>query len=70
MEYQWGGTGWRTLLDANGSAVYDPSRYTMSLAFSQPVNPNSVNVQVVVGKKILNKWFYGSAQTQVFYRNS
>lgn len=72
VEYRYGSGGaWRTLLDANGSSVsYDPSRYTMSLAFTQPTNPNSVNVRVVVGKKILSKWYYGSATTQVFYRNA
>ena len=71
IEYQYGTAGtWNTLLDANGTAAYDATKYTMSLAFTQPVNPNSVNVRVVVGKKILSKWYYGSAATQVFYRNS
>ncbi len=72
IEYQYGSAGaWNTLLDANGSSLaYDATKYTMSLAFTAPVNPNSVNVRVVVGKKILSKWYYGSATTQVFYRNS
>jgi hypothetical protein len=71
VEYRFGAGGaWGTLLDANGAASYDPTKYTMSLAFTQPLNPNSVNVRVVVGKKILEKWYYGSASTQVFYRNA
>ena len=70
IEYRYGAAGtWQTLLDANGSPVYDPTKYTMSLAFTQPANPNSVNVRVV-GKKILSKWYYGSVATQVFYRNA
>lgn len=71
IEYRYGSAGvWNTLLDANGAAPYDPAKYTMSLEFTQPVNPNSVNVRVVVGKKILERWHYGSAATQVFYRNA
>lgn len=72
VEYRYGAAGtWRTLLDPNGASLsFDPSRYTMSLQFTQPLNPNSVNVRVVVGKRILQKWYYGSASTQVFYRNA
>lgn len=75
IEYQRGSGGsWTTLLDPNGSAAYDASKYTTSLSFTAPTNPNSVNVRVVVGKRIrnnnTNKWFYGSAGTQVFYRNA
>ena len=70
IEYQYGGNAWRTLLDANGTLAYDPAKYTMSLSFTAPAVPNSVNVRVVVGKKILSRWYYGSAATQVFYRNT
>ncbi len=71
IEYQRGsGATWVTLLDPNGAAAYDATKYTTSLVFTAPVNPNSVNVRVVVGKKILDRWYYGSAASQVFYRNA
>lgn len=72
VEYRYGAAGaWNSLLDPNGTSVAnDPTRYTMSLAFTDPATPNSVNVEVVVGKRILDRWYYGSAATQVFYRNA
>lgn len=70
IEYRYGGSAWRELLDANGAAAYNANNYTVSLEFSQPEVPDSVNVRVVVGKRILSRWFYGSAATQVFYRNA
>ncbi len=72
IEYQPGvNAAWTTLLDPNGAAAYDPTSYTTSLRFLQPANPNSVQVQVVVGKrqKTSGRWNYGSASTQVFFRN-
>lgn len=69
IEYRLGSAGaWRTILDPGGSG--DPAQYTTSLAFVQPLTPNSVEVRVVVGKKILDKWYYGSVSTHVFYRNA
>ncbi len=71
IEYQRGnGQAWSTLLDANGALAYDATKYTTTVNFSQPTNPNSVLVKVIVGKNILGRWYYGSAATQVFYRNA
>lgn len=71
IEYRYGTAGgWNTLLDPNGTTSYDPTQYTTSLSFTQPTNPNSVIVRVTVGKRILNRWYYGSATTQVYYRNA
>lgn len=79
IEYQRGAGGaWTTLLDPNGAAAYDATKYTTSVVFSQPTNPNSVQVKVIVGKYINNgknivnpgRWYYGTASTQVFYRNA
>lgn len=71
IEYQRGtGAAWTSLLDPNGAAAYDATKYSTSLIFTTPTNPNSVNVRVVIGKKILSKWYYGSASSQVFYRNA
>jgi hypothetical protein len=71
IQYQRGSGGtWLDLLDPNGTAAYDATKYTTSLSFTTPANPNSVIVRVVVGKKILSKWYYGSTSTQVFYRNA
>ena len=71
IQYQWGTNGaWTTILDANGAAAYDATKYTTTVNFTQPTNPNSVLVKVIVGKNILGRWYYGSAATQVFYRNA
>lgn len=71
IEYQRGSGGaWNTILDANGTAAYDATKYTTTVNFTQPANANSVLVKVVVGKSILGRWYYGSASTQVFYRNA
>ncbi len=71
VEYQRGvSAAWTTLLDVNGSEAQDATKYSTQVVFSQPVNANSVNLQVVVGKNILGKWHYGSASTQVYFRNS
>lgn len=72
VEYQYGSAGaWNTLLDPNGaSRSYDANMYTTSLSFTQPANNNSVVVRVVIGRKILDRWHYGSSSTQVFYRNA
>ena len=71
IQYQRGAGGaWTTLLDANGAAAYDATKYTTTVNFTQPVNVNSVLVKVIVGKNILGRWYYGSAATQIYYRNS
>ena len=72
IEYQRGSGGaWNTLLDANGSTVaYDATKYTTTVNFTQPTNANSVLVKVIVGKNILGRWYYGSAATQIYYRNA
>lgn len=71
VEYQRGSAGvWTEILDINGSEAHDPAKYSTQIRFTQPANVNSVNIQVVVGKKILDKWQYGSASTQVYFRNS
>ncbi len=71
IEYQRGaGQPWTTLLDPNGGAAYDATKYTTDLIFTQSTNPNSVLVKVIVGKNLLGRWYYGSASTQIFYRNA
>lgn len=70
IQYQRNGGAWQTLLDPNGNAAYDSTKVSTSLEFTQPANLNSVDVRVVVGKKIMNRWYYGSAETTVFYRNA
>jgi Tfp pilus assembly protein PilV len=71
IEYQRGtGQTWNTLLDPNGALAYDPSKYTTSISFTQPATANSVLLKVSVGKSILGRWYYGSASTEVFYRNA
>ena len=71
IEYQRGaGQAWTTLLDPNGAAAYDATKYTTNIVFTQPNTANSVLVKVIVGKSILGRWYYGSASTQVFYRNA
>ena len=71
IEYQRGANqAWTTLLDPNGSAAYDATKYTTNIVFTQPATANSVLLKVTVGKSILGRWYYGSASTQVFYRNA
>jgi len=71
IEYQRGnGQAWTTLLDANGALAYDSTKYTTIINFSPSANANSVLIKVIVGKNILGRWSYGSAATQVFYRNA
>ena len=71
IEYQRGAAqAWTTLLDPNGGAAYDATKYTTNIVFTQPNTANSVLVKVIVGKSILGRWYYGSASTQVFYRNA
>ena len=70
IEYQYGASGWKTLLDPNYGLANDSNEYTVSLEFTAPVVPNSVNIEVVVGRRMTDRWYYGSTSTQVFYRNA
>lgn len=68
VETRLDGGPWMTLYDANGAAVDDPTSYFLSLDFSQLLN-DVIQIRMVLGQRMVGRWYYASLATQVFTRN-
>ncbi len=71
IEYRRGAGGaWITLLDPNGAADFDATKYYVDLDFIQNIDSRLVQVNFVLGKSIRGRWYYASLTTQVAFRNA
>lgn len=71
IETRFGNNGaWVTLFDANGAAIDDPGSYATTLNFQQVPNLNDVvQIRLVLGQRVVGRWYYASLSTQIFTRN-
>lgn len=56
------------IYDPNGADPDDTTEYDVSLNFSQTI-PQTVEIEIVLGQRIVGRWHYASISTQVALRN-